>query len=98
MRLKMFEAMITRKKKLIEGIENWETTKTPRYKTDEGQLNFRQVTYVPKMSSMRNEHHKSAMSVCSNDMDDDTKMVLEWSVVFEEKLSYLFIKIYLHIV
>lgn len=62
-----------------KGIENWETTKTPRYKTDLGQLNARQVTFIPLANPKRNKNHRSAMSVCSNDLDEDDKMVWDWS-------------------
>lgn len=62
-----------------EGIENWETTKTPRFKTDHGQLNVHQVPFMPAINPKQDKHHRSAMSVCSNDMDDDDKVVLNWS-------------------
>lgn len=64
-----------------KGIENWETTKTPRYKTDHGQLNVRQVTFTPLMISPKpnKNHRRSAISVCSDDFDEDKKMVLDWS-------------------
>lgn len=66
------------------GIENWETTKTPRYKTDHGQLNIRQVKIRPLRNpdshlKRNKKHHGSAISVCSADLDEDSKMVLDWS-------------------
>lgn len=60
------------------GIETWQTIKKNRYENHIGHLCVRNMEKLLSNSRME-RHHSSKISVCSNDMDDEEKMVLDWS-------------------
>lgn len=62
----------------MTGIENWQTLKKKRYENHHGHLNVRNVGKL-HMNARLGRKCPSKISVCSNDLDDEEKMVLDWS-------------------
>lgn len=63
---------------LILGIGKLETLKKNRYENHHGHLNVRNVV-KPHMNMRLGRKYPSKISVCSNDLDEEEKMVLDWS-------------------
>lgn len=59
------------------GIEDLLTTHKKRYENNLGRLNVRNMVKMNLSSNVKK--HAPTISVCSNDLDDEVRMVLDWS-------------------
>lgn len=61
------------------GIEGWQTIKKNRYENHLGHLNVRSTEMLMSHIQPSHQLHSSQISVCSSDLDDEEKMILDWS-------------------